>query len=272
MAEAESDWGKLDHRAPLARAAVSMPAPDLDGVHQTINSDPVTYGPLTNPDAPNEHGWSPPADPIPTELELRGKLVEALEAQRECDAKLTEAQAASDRAARHLDRCGNALRSFDNLDNAIAEATIEQLISDAARVELPDALSDRIGERDRARATHVAALRASEVLAADLVAARGKAAEAASKVDRLICGILNFEAARVAAEHAAFIERAAAIAEMLFSYNHFSANKGIVMPPSVRRVLGSDVPTLARQRDKSVWLNAADVLRNNPQAEVRVYG
>ena len=269
---AETDFGRLDPRVPVAQASVrNITPPGPDDALRTINSDPVTHHPLENPDAPSQHGWSPPSPAPAMEDQLRGRLAEAIEAERQAADRLALAQSAHDRAEQHLRTCNAGLHSFDGLEDQIAQETIAQLVdADRSRIELTADLHDCIADRERARTAHVAALRAFEVLAAALVKARGGQAEAAALVDRLVAGVLAFEAARIADRHQRLMEEVAKAKDVLHAFDHYASNKHVSLPVTVRSVLGMDMSALAKQRDLTPWIEAAAQLRADPTAEVSV--
>ena len=119
----------------------------------------------------------------------------------------------------------------------------------------------RIVEREHVRIAHVAALRAAEQLNTDLVRAKGKAAEASATTDRLIAGILAFTAEAIAVEHERKTAEAAAVRELLLSYDHHIAGRGIALSPKVRAVLGDNTADFIRRHDKAPWIEAAARLR-----------
>jgi hypothetical protein len=200
---------------------------------------------------------------------LRERLAAALEAQHIAETALADAEAAHARAQRHVERAGCDLDRYADLDAAMTEATVSMLRNDDGELRERDDLMGRMVERERSRVAYAAAGSAVDLLGKELAIARGKAAEAAVAADRLIVAILGFAAAGLAASHAGLLAEAAKIAEVLHAYNHFSANRSTSMPASVRHVLGNDTATLARQRDKRMWIAAAR-LRNDPQAQVSI--
>ena len=262
---AETSFGQTSHRG-IARAEVRVAATDLDGPVRTVRNDPSTYAPLVAPGA-REHGWSPPTPAALTEAELRAKLADALDAQEQAEDRMQLAQSASDRAQLHLKACDATLHAYDGLEDAISASVIEQLTDGGRAVEIGAELDERVGQRERARMGYAAATRAAEQLTRDLSEARGKAAEAATLTDRLICSILGFAAAGLAEHHAALLAEAALIAETLHAFNLFSANRGASLPASRatnprQRCLNPGAPRGIRRRGSKQRQSCA---RTQPQ-------
>lgn len=59
----------------------SITPPGLNAAVVTVRDDPVS-SPLTNPAAPEQHGFSPPSPPQPSEPDLRRRLAAALDAEQ----------------------------------------------------------------------------------------------------------------------------------------------------------------------------------------------
>jgi hypothetical protein len=265
---AETDWAKTGPDG-IARAEINVAPSDTGDALRSIKDDGTTYLPLSGPGvfAP---GFQPPEPPVPTEEQLRSRLIDALEVQRQADDRLAAAKAAHDRAEAHRERCESALQSFAGLDNEIAEETIAQLVGDAARVELSASMQASVADRDRARISFAASVRAAEELTRDHHSAREVAIEAGRRADELIAAVLVTPAVRIAERHAGLLAEASACADLLQAFNQFAANRHVSLPLSVRKVLGSDSAALARRRDQSAWCAAADALRQDPMAIVEI--
>jgi hypothetical protein len=160
----------------------------------TTTSMPLTvrHAAELPPAAPRPQPQQPPA-PQPTEPEQRAVLVQRKQAREVADAALLRAGEAMQRAQRHVAACGAALAGFDDLDDAITDATIEALRSGEGRprVDVPDHLRQRITERDAARAALAGAERAAEVFARELAASRGRAEAAQSAVDTAVKALIE---------------------------------------------------------------------------------
>jgi hypothetical protein len=259
----ESSFAKLDHRIPLARAEVRGTTP----VDLVERMDGVTHSPLSNPDAPNIHGWSPPADPVPTETELRERLIEALDLEAHAARAALDAEAAHARALDHLDKARADLDGFSDLDSAIASSVIDSLRDDTALVTDFD---EAILARDRARTIHQAAEVAQSTLRAEHVAAQHVATTATQAVEKIIVAILYHEATRMADRHNDLVAQASVIADHLRALNLHAGGHAVPMPSKVRTILGNDLTALARARDKSQWVRAAAALRDDPATIVEI--
>jgi hypothetical protein len=93
----ETDFSRLDHRVPIARAEVNVRPLDPGMAQRVIRDDAHAYGPLSDP-AGTAHGWSPPSPPPKTEEQLRQQLTAALEAEHQAEDRLALSQSAHARA------------------------------------------------------------------------------------------------------------------------------------------------------------------------------
>jgi hypothetical protein len=247
----ETDFSKTSYRG-IARAEARLTTPvDMDAPVRVVKDDGHAYGPLTNPDAPSEHGFSPPspapAGP-PTERQLRGVLEQAIAAKRFASDSLARATETAARATEHRAQCEVRLRDFADLDDRITTATIEGLRSGHGRpMHNDDPLRRLVTERGMARDDLVAAQRAETVLAAALTDAQGEAA-AATKAANVAAAALSHVLAEREAERILALE-----AEIV----------------RLREIEG-DGSRYRRPIDKSAWIALRERLLADPSAPLEL--
>jgi hypothetical protein len=213
--------------------------------------------------------------PLPNEQELRGQLAEALRIKSECETMAGRAQAAHDRAERHVERCKGRVAEYAGLDSAIAASTVEALRCDEGRMS-PDMTEEQeiaIGDRELARAELTAAESALTTFRSEYAEAAEALGTASETADLLIAKVLVFEAERLALAHEEAMATATMLRGVLIGFDRFrTPQRGVGIPPLLGRVYGGiDQNTFARQVATTtwqLWRTAADQLRADPQATV----
>ena len=165
-------------------------------------------------DPPTPRIEIPKATEPPSEAEARQTLMERQREKHDADAALAAAQAAYQRATKHLADAIDAVASYDNLDAEIVEATAAALRSGDGRprIEASDELRGRIAARGEAQAGLSAARAAEQQLAAEQAQARTVATDAATAHEFAIRDVLAVEANKLAERYLEVLSDAHAFA------------------------------------------------------------
>jgi hypothetical protein len=263
-------WDALAFRAlPSPRTGGVRSIPDIvvtEGPQRPAPTPPGVIKARRNDEEPLPE--PPPAPEPPTEAELRDTLRQCNAVRDFAAANQQRAAATLERARRHAVHCEERLASFDDLDEQISRATVEQLSDEhRARIEMPDTLRHRQAQQHLAKADLAAATSARETLAAALREADAELATATQNATRAALAILAGHATAWARAHDEALVEAANIRDrFLAPFDRIASAQGMV-PPDVLRVLRQhSTNMLRRDVDTSVWRHALDALLQDADA------
>ena len=247
-----------------------MPSADLNAVARVQRADPVSYSPLSNPAAPDRHGFSPPspaASSAPTEDELRETLAQAITSRNFAAENVDRAHATHERAVRHVAHCRERLAEFAGLDGEITDATVKALRSGEGRPRIDDndPLRRRVVERDIAKADLRAAEHALQVLFDALTDAQADAG-AATKAANTAAATLSMMLAEQMAERVVALETEA---QQLREELHGADVVGVTPPPALKTIYG-DGARFLRPVDRSAWAALRERLLADPHAALEL--
>jgi hypothetical protein len=260
MAGPTNKFSALDHRQPFPSAEVNRTGPGWSLDQRVERADATSHFHV-------EPVELPPPEPLPvppTEAEPRERLRDALDAQAIADTALASAMSAHARAERHRQSCVVAVASYSTIEDEAAEATADDLRGGEPR-PLPRELVYRMGEEACGQLGLRSAEKALAKLTEELEAARGAADTAARAVRAAEAAVLGITAAQFAYRHLTLLAEAAAVVEVLHSYDKAVTGSGATLPGVVAAVLrqhGGD--GFVRPSDTSQWKAAAERLRADP--------
>jgi hypothetical protein len=264
-----SEFSKLDHRVPLARAETNRVGNGWnDPLARVARDDPHGYMPLMIPGAvPAPPSPEPPPPPPPSEDELREVLVRAIEAMRSSAEGVAEAETHADLAAHLVENCKAEVASFDGLEGEQTATLIQRL--KAGLLDQADVGGRRLAF-ETSRAQLATAENAKRVLDDDLANVREQAETARKAAHAAAIMLLGIEATALATRVRDLEDETRRMREALLAFDRLTASTGGTLPPVVFDVIGGDNALLMKPVDSTMWRNALAELLADPTAEVLV--
>jgi hypothetical protein len=265
-----SEFAKLDHRAPMARAETNRIGDGWnDPLGRVARDDRGSYMPLTIPGAePAPQVMEPPPAP-PTEDELREVLAERIASMRSSADRVAEAETHAELAAHLVENCKLEVAAFDGLDDEATAAVIEGLRGGSGKFDPADVRRRRL-ERETARDDLTAAQNAKRLLDADLADARTNAETARKAANAAATALLGLAAEAMAKRVRDLDDEAARTREALIGFDRLNSGTDQPLPPVVFDVISGDNALLMKPVDSTAWRNALDALLADPTAKVAV--
>jgi hypothetical protein len=251
-------------------------SPDTTVRHDDTLHMPLSLhisGPGVLPPAP------PPAPtpPAPSELELRAQLALAIETKHERENEFARAEAAHERAERHLARCRQRAAEYAGLSEVITRNTVEALRCSAGMLDplIDEETELALNDRTKSQEELAAAQSAVSTFLHERAQAAQALGDASRQVDVAVARILAFPAEQLAREYEALQERAKVICAALVTFDSMIATPNkVAVPASVRIVYnGIDENQFVRLLASplsALWRDAAAALRNDPTAQVEL--
>jgi hypothetical protein len=218
MSGAASEFSKLDHRVPLARADVNRVGsgwsdPRVD--RRDAVTHPALYVPGRGELPPAAEPPPPPPPPVLSEAERREQLAQAIAARDAAAASMQVAIERHDRAVRDEARCRTALAGYATLPAEIGVSK-ENALRAGSDASLPDGLRTRLQERGAAEADLAAAQRAVETFARERQqATEAYTAAAGWRLTKALREVIDVGRDRLRPELEATEQRAAALRQVI---------------------------------------------------------
>ena len=269
---ATNEFAKLDHRVPIARATTNRIGAGWDAVPvgTTVRNDPASHMPLTMPGGLQPQPLEPPPPP-PTETELREVLAQCIASKTFADEGLQRAQASAERGHQYVTRWREKLATFDSLEDEATQHAIEQLRSEAGRLDPDDdVMRHKRMEREAARDALHAAERAASLLDTAALEARVDADHAAKAARAAAVAVMAIEAEQLGKRVIDLEDEVDRMRDALIAFDRVSASTEQPLPLAVFEAIGVNNPKLSKPIDTSAWEAALDQLLGDAQAEVVV--